>query len=209
MKNKFLKLSLKQLATLLIASNDNVDISDLCDYRFSLRQLDLLISARRNGVNVSPIANPLIPSENMEILIEAIISGLFIEEFANPLLDKDKLLFLVAAQHAGINVKGLSNPYIEIDSLKELLVLREKGYDNENTDISNMTPAQVEEFTFLKGKLDAVGILMELCRKKAFEHLLNLINNGSDNNKDMVQGHQDRVPARVKIYRVYKNNVNQ
>ena len=192
MTEQLSKLSLEQLTTLLLASRENIIISDLCDYRFSLEQLDLLIQYRKLGIDISMIANPLISYDNMKILIEVIEKGMFTPELASPNLDKDKLILLIEAHYAGVNISGLSNPYIEFDVLKKLVELRSQNDKRVNTSINNMTPAEVE--VLLCGKLDRVT---EVYKEEIIDELQQHIVDNSN---------KEGTISRGKIYQIYKKN---
>jgi hypothetical protein len=195
--NKLFNLSLEQLTTLLVASKDGIDISDLCDYRFSLEQLDLLINEKIKGIDISEITNPLIPYENMELLIELIEKGLFTKNLASPLLSRDKLILLIEASYAGIDITGLYNPYIELDVLKKVIELKNSSNNERYKDINitNMTPADVEEILCE----EELNVKRELYREKVVEELTKILKNKEDNNKEVSRG---------KIFKIYKKNKN-
>ena len=202
MKKKLQTLTLEQLTTLLQASMDNIDITDLCDSRFSLQQLDLLIYERKNGVNVSKITNPLIPYNNMELLIEAIKSGVNVSELTNPLLDEEKLSILIEASIAGINISGLANPFISLDTLNTLLDLRVTGKDTHCINIIGYTAAEVEEAIYLLKNGNNMDRIIEIYRDNTINKLLDYMNKKG---KDIVK---QSTPSRVKIYKIYNQNKN-
>ena len=202
MKKKLQTLTLEQLTTLLQASMDNIDITDLCDSRFSLQQLDLLIYERKNGVNVSTITNPLIPYNNMELLIEAIKSGVNVSELTNPLLDEEKLSILIEASIAGINISGLANPFITLDILKNFIELRASGKDNSFINIIDFNAAEIEETLYLLKNGKSTDRVREIYRDNTLNKLINYI--GKKDN-DIVKSN---IPSRVKIYKIYNQNKN-
>ena len=211
MKKNLSCLTLEQLTTLVMASRDNIDITDLCDSRFSLQHLDLLIREKSFGTDVSLINNPLIPYENLEILVEAMEKGTIIPEFANPLLDTDKLMLLIEANHAGIDVRGLANPYIELNVLKELVELRSKGKDENISDIRYLTPHQVELFVnYLKTGFESDSVT-QLYRENAIKYLGELLDKKESKNTENVVGEvvTEKVPSRAKVYKIYKQNTSK
>ena len=197
------KLSLEQLLTLVVASNENVYINDLCDYRFSIEKLDFLIQKRKNGIDISMITNPLIPYENLEILVELIINKQFVKEFAEPTLNKDKLLLMVEAYNAGININGLSNPYIKMSTLSYLINLRVSGDDRAYKDISHMNPLQIQNF-LLEFEDDEIKEKVNMKTKESIDKLKQIIIS-KEEEKELTSNN----PSRGKIYQIYKKNTNK
>ena len=213
MKKNLSTLTLNQLTTLLVASRDNIDISDLCDPRFSLDHLDLLIRVKSYGINTSLINNPLIPYKNLKLLVDAMEKDIILPEFANPALDKDKLLLLIEANHAGIDVSGLANPYIELDVLKELIELRSLGKDENLADIKDLSPYQVELFVnYLKTGFES-DMVTQLYREEAIKTINEYID--SIKKEEVISQTENNnvepVLSRAKVYKIYnknKSNIN-
>ena len=200
MKRKLQTLTLEQLTTLLNASMENIEISDLCDSRFSLEQLDLLILKRSQGIDISLVANPLISYEIMELLVDAMENGIDISELVNPLLDEAKINLLIEANIAGINISGLANPFISLDTLKTLIDLRTNGKDKECINIIDCSAIEVEQTIYLIENGKSTDRVREIYRENTIDKLLDYIGDKTINTEKV------STPSRAKIYKIYNQN---